>query len=132
MRASRMLVSAACCMLLVACASSGTGGPSRSGTTITEQELEDPVLAGLTAYDAIQRLRPNWLRERGSSSIRDSGDNFPRAIVNDVPQSLDYLKSVSVPEVMLMQFISAADATTKYGTGFPNGAVMVSTVRRPD
>ena len=133
MRTSRMNLSAVCCVLLAACASSGgAAGPRRGGNTITAEELKEPALAGLNTYDAIQRLRPNWLRERGSSSIRQSGDNFPKAIINDVPYPLDYLKSVGVPEVTEMQFISASDATTKYGTGFPNGAVLVLTAQRPD
>lgn len=133
MSTPRMIVIAVCCVCLVACASGGgAAGPRRGGNTITAEELQEPSLLGLNTYDAIQRLRPNWLRERGSSSIRQSGDNFPKAIINDVPYPLDYLKSVSIPEVVEMQFISASDATTKYGTGFPNGAVLVSTAQRPD
>jgi len=133
MRTSRIISSAVCCVLLAACASSGTAGATRrGGNTITSEELQEPALAGLNAYEAVQRLRPNWLRERGTGSIRQSSDNFPKVIINDIPYTLDYLKSVSVPQIVEMQFISASDATTRFGTGFPNGAVMVSTTQRPD
>ncbi len=50
-------------VLLTACASGGGDGvPRRRANLITEQELVDSNT--LDAYEAIRRLRPNWLSTR--------------------------------------------------------------------
>ena len=58
--------------------------PQPRGTTITEAELAEPAVAMLTVLDAIQRLRPNWIRSRGETSFRDFG---PGGAAAGVPAS---------------------------------------------
>ena len=119
-------------LLCVACASGGGGGRPRSGnpSLLTEDELHEPSVAQMNLYDAVNRLRPNWLRARGASSLSAGGDVFPKAIVDNVAQSLDLLKSIKALEVLEAQYVSATEATTRYGTGYPNGAIVVMIRRR--
>ena len=58
--------------------------PQPRGNTITEAELAEPAVAMLTVLDAIQRLRPNWIRSRGETSFRDFG---PGGAAAGVPAS---------------------------------------------
>ena len=111
---------------LAACASGGGGssdGPRRSANRITQEELVE--YSTLNALDAIRRLRPRWLQPRGATA---GGANEPVAILDGArlgnPQSLT---AVSVSDIDSMQFLSAADATMRYGTNFPGGAIEVRT-----
>ena len=70
----------------------------------------------------IRRLRPRWLQPRGG------GGRQPQAILDGAriggPNDLN---RVDVADIVEMRFLSASDATTRYGTGFDAGAIEVST-----
>ncbi len=104
---------------LGACASTATGGEeaTRGGANhIVQAELEN--LVQLNALQAIERLRPRWLRRRGSRQ--------PTVVLAGAPgQNLDVLRTVRALDVREMRFMSAADATTRYGTGYDGGAIVV-------
>jgi len=114
-------------LFLSACQSApGAGGGSRpSPNLITEAELTD--IPALTAYQAIQRLRPGWLRTRASSIRGASGVRYTAQIfVDGVPRGdLDVLNGIDVRDVKEMRYLSASDATTRYGTGYPGGTIEV-------
>jgi hypothetical protein len=42
---------------------------------------------------------------------------------------LDALRQLSIGNIETMRYLSAADATTKYGTGYPGGVIEVTTRR---
>jgi len=111
-------------LLAVACAGSGSGsgseGPRRgSANLITSAELQD--VANLSAYEAIQRLRPIWLRPR-------SGSSGPVVFVDGAQMGdPNMLQSISAATVEEIRFRSASDATTRYGTGVTGGAIEVKT-----
>lgn len=104
---------------LAACASGGGGGsdgPRRDANLITSQELAEYTT--LTAHDVIRRLRPRWLRARGGGA--------PQLIMDGARLgNLDSLSTISVADVESLRFLSAADATMRFGTNFPNGAIEV-------
>ena len=123
MRRTRFLSLLAVVILGSACASSGQpdqSRPRRDSNLITADEL-----SGLTvgnAYEAVRRLRPAWLQARGRSPL-------PVVYRNDTrwggdPSSLESIRIDSVSE---MRFLSASDATTRYGTGFTGGVILVVT-----
>jgi len=122
----RFIPAAATALMLVlsACASGGGGGsdgsPRRQANVITAEELSG--VAQLDCLQAIQRLRPDWLRTRTSA--------FP-AIFVDGRESLssDVLQSVPVANVQEIRFLAARDATTRFGTGYISGAILITTGR---
>jgi hypothetical protein len=100
-----------------------TGSPN----LITREQLVP--LESLSAYDAIQRLRPTWLQARGPTSLR-GGPTLPEIHINDSrSRTLDDLRSLPVIEVETMEYRNAADATTLYGTGYTGGVIEVRTRR---
>jgi hypothetical protein len=106
-----------------AAASGARGSPDR----ITREQLE--TLEVVSAYEAIQRLRPTWLQTRGPTSIT-GGVAVPRVHINDSRQaSLDDLRTLSTTSVESMQYFNASDATTLFGTGYPGGLIEVRTRR---
>ena len=68
---------------VLACASGSGGSAShRDSNLITEQELSSiPVT---NAYDAIERLRPLFLRSRGKTSINTPGTQYATVYVDGV------------------------------------------------
>lgn len=110
----------------------GAGGPSagsperaarRSSTRITSDELA--VVAEIDVYTAIGRLRSPWLRPQSRGMV-------PQVILNGAPQSggVESLRSLRAADVSELEFMSASDATTRYGTGYPAGAILVTLRRR--
>lgn len=111
---------------LAGCATAGAGsgdGEERSRGTanlIIAAELEP--LHQLNARQAIERLRPNWLRSRLGRA--------PVVVVEGNPgQSVQILESIRATDVTEMRFLSARDATTRYGTGYDGGAIVISLQR---
>jgi hypothetical protein len=116
-------------LALLVCTACSTAAPGSRGSPnlITRQQLE--ALETMSAYDAIQRLRPTWLQSRGPTSLL-SGPTLPRVHINDSrSRTIDELRSLSVIEVELIEYRNATDATTLYGTGYPGGVIEVRTRR---
>jgi hypothetical protein len=110
-------------LTLGACASAGRGGDDETRGTqnhIVRAELAN--LDQLSAYQAIQRLRPRWLRTRLGRAPVPIIDGAPRRDLRD-------LQTIRATEVEEMRFMSAADATTRYGTGYDGGAILVTTLK---
>lgn len=123
MRRTSFLSLLAVVILGSACASSGQPNqsrPRRSRNLITADELSG--LSVSTAYEAVRRLRPAWLQARGRSPLPVVYRNNSRW--GGDPSSLQGIRVGSVSE---MRFLSASDATTRYGTGFAGGVILVVT-----
>ena len=129
---TRMLILATFALVtgLAGCASGGGGGgggPRRDPNRITAEELADYTT--LTAADVVRRLRPRWLQGRGAGT---GGQNTPRLIVDGAPMgdAESALRSLSVSDIQEMQYMSASDATMRYGTNYPGGAIIVTSRAR--
>lgn len=113
--------------VLAGCAASSSSAdgsaPRRSSSVITEEEFDAVVTIG-TLWDAIERLRPPWLRSRGART------GYPVVFVNGTRfGEIDSLRSIQVSDVASARLMSAGDATTLYGTGYPAGIIDVRTHR---
>ena len=120
-----MLLSFALMIGFAGCASGsgGGGGGSRSSSTrlvaadmANQQELD--------LYQAIRQLRGRWLTSRGRGTPRVHGDGGARQ------GGVQELQNIRVSEVQEVEFMGAADATLRFGTGYEAGAILVTTRRR--
>ena len=73
-----------------------------NSTLIVRAQLE--VLTDRSAWGAVETLNRRWIQARRSR--------------------------MNIENIETMRYLSAPDATTKYGTGFPGGAIEVTTRRR--
>ncbi len=114
---------------LGACASGGggSGGPRRDPNLITAEELAEYTT--LTALDVVRRLRPRWLTGRGAGT---SGSNAPQLIFDGarMGNAASELRSIAVSDISELQYMSASDATMRYGTNYPGGAIVVTSRSR--
>ena len=93
---------------------------------IVRAELEQ-LTGQSNAWEAVEVLRPLWLR-RGRGGVLPSGPTYARVVI-DVSRrgELDDLRSISTDNIESLRFLSAIDATTKYGTGYLGGVIEVTT-----
>ena len=116
-------------LTVASCTATGNApGERRPGSgAITRAELDG--VSFLTAHNAIERLQPTWLRPRGPPSIADP-NLYPVIYVDGMWRGdLDELHTIAVEDVETIQFISAIDATTRYGTGHASGVIFLTTRR---
>jgi hypothetical protein len=116
-------------LVLVVAATACAGGAGRTPGTnrnlITRPEIS--ASRGNTAYEVVQQLRPDFLRGRVSGSI--SGANDLPVVYLDGTRlgDLEQLRSIPAAIILTIQLISASDATTRWGTGYPGGVIEVKT-----
>ncbi|MBV9774724.1 MAG: hypothetical protein JO040_12280 [Gemmatimonadetes bacterium] len=120
---------AALVMLAGGCASAGTG---RSGTPAPDHDLitaeEIRGVPARDAYDIVQRLRPDWLRQPLTRSARFEtviGVYYNNSRLGDV----EALRSIEAGSVTSIRFLDAAQARGLPGqsTQHMAGAIVVST-----
>ncbi len=119
------LVPAAC-----ASASGGTkGAPKASRNVILEEEIQS--IQATNAYDVIRRLRPHFLQKSGPSTLGLGADDDIVVYIDDLKYGpVSMLSSISAISISRIERLSAAEATTRFGTGHPHGAIMIYTRRR--
>ena len=85
-------------------------------------------LGGRSAYEAVETLNPRWLQARGGTPA--SGPFYARVVVDGrVRGELADLYGISIDDIETMRYLSASDATTRYGTGYIGGVIEVTTRR---
>ncbi|MDT8340120.1 MAG: hypothetical protein RQ751_01290 [Longimicrobiales bacterium] len=114
------------CTLAVSCAGasgSASGAPPRSSADVIPAAELRPFDT-YSAYDAVNRLRPQWLRSRvpGQDPVV-----FMNGSELGGPEAL---RSVQVSTLVEIRFRNGRDATTRYGTGYGGGAIEMVSQRR--
>ena len=125
---SRAFPTIALCFGALACAPSS----GRDGSSVPSRRalLGDEIQAAsvTTAYDAVSRLRPEWLRRRGQISFRNPGAGEVVVYVNGMRRGGPAaLSGITAASVVQMEFLSGTVATTRYGSGHGGGAILVDT-----
>lgn len=114
-------------LLAAACTTTPGGSPQpRQRSLMTGDE----VLAthASTLYEAIQQAHPEFLRNRGFSSINHAAADVPRVFVDNMELGdIQTLKNISPNDVAEVRRYSAQEATTRWGTGYVGGAIAVLT-----
>lgn len=125
-RYSWIQVSAAlvvCATLLTGCATTESGSGSGDLSVVTAEEIE---AAGSysTAYEVVQRLRPQWLRTRGRSntgfevSIKLYVDGSRFGASEDLTQ-------INATNIERMEYLRPSQASDRYGMNHDQGAILV-------
>ncbi len=115
-------------VLASGCGGGGSGStPSRSGP-IGEAEIQ--ASSARNAHDLVQGARPQWLRGRGATSLRDPRPTLPVAYVDGMRYgSVETLRQLPVEGLVRVEYLSGPDATNRFGTGHTGGVILVYTRR---
>jgi hypothetical protein len=113
-------------MALAGCASSGGSSGGGSPSTLTRAQLLETRQG--TLYSAVQTLRPNWLRSRGTTSL--SGSSQVVLFLNGAPfGTVSDLNSISIDAVEDIRYMSASEAGARYGTTAGNSGLLLVRTR---
>ncbi len=125
-----------------ACASSGTAGQAGEPQTtavsspaprqrkdpnvITEAELASR--SSLTARQAIEQLRPQFLRVRGTTTLGNAQTSDVIWVYFEGTRmgTVEVLNNIGVQEIREIRYLSPSEATNRYGTGHVQGAIVVT------
>ncbi len=113
-------------LLATACATPGARPQPRQRSLMTAEEILAAHASSL--YEAIQQLHPEFLRHRGYSSITSTATDIPRVFVDNIEMGdVEFLKQINPNDVAEVRRLSAEEATTRWGTGYVGGAIIVIT-----
>lgn len=120
---SRSLLFVALLAVVSACGHRSQAEEPRPQTNVLTRE----EMAGIslpTAYDAVERLRPRFLRPRATGG--GPATAYPVVYIDGVRRgTLEVLRSVATSSVLEIRYLSAADATTRYGLDVQGGVLDV-------
>jgi hypothetical protein len=139
---TRTLLIGAALAGVAGCASSGTAGQAGEPQTTTvsapvPRQRKDPnviteaELASrptLTARQAIEQLRPQFLRTRGTTTLGNAQTADVIWVYVDGTRmgTLEVLNNVGVHEIREIRYLSPSEATNRYGTGHVQGAILIT------
>ena len=121
-------------LVLAGCGGMATASGGGNSNLITNELLREAETEGLSVYQIIQRNHPRWLSAgRGDTSFGNvtggaSVSDFAQVVLDGVPYGdLNTLRSLNTVSVESIEYMSASDATTRFGTGYAGGAILVRT-----
>lgn len=125
-----LIVSAAFAIVLT----TGCGESKEGSRTVFSREIltaeELAKAATLSAYDAVRKRRPVFLRPRVPDSLDVSGRSavFPAVYVNGLYHgAVESLRDIPVRNVWEIRYLDTKEASLKYGTGHVAGVIEVTT-----
>jgi hypothetical protein len=98
-------------------------------SVLTEEQLRESGYANL--YDAVDALRPRWLRPRG----RDSFSNPTQVIVYSDGIRLggvEELRGFGTLQVLWVRYYDGFEASARWGLGHGQGVILISSQPRGD
>jgi hypothetical protein len=113
--------------LFLACASAstqtGTGREQRN--LLTQEQLS--ATNTVTLYEAIEKLRPEWLTSRGPASVTDATPTVPSVFMNGTMLGkAEYLREMRVVDVTEVRYWEPGPASARFGMGHPRGVIELS------
>jgi len=120
-------------MAVIACASTPSrpegSTPLRTGTVLTAEEMASAHADVSNLYDAIARLRPNWLAPRGTMGSSTSGSNYAQVFVDDqLVGDVNALHGIQAFQVGEIRYYDVTQAGGRFGLrAGTNGAIEVLT-----
>lgn len=112
-------------LALTACAGgmAGAGGGDRD--TITQEQLLDTGASDL--YDAVRRLRPEWLTSRGPRSMVQDGSPALASVYMSGSHlgDVEALRDIRPENVQSLRYFDAGTASARFGMGHPRGVIEV-------
>lgn len=125
---SRFVSLALLCVAALAAGCAGRNSPktgeTRDHAMLTKEQLAENHFN--TAYDAVEALRSNWLRTRGTDSFQTPSEVLVY-LDNTRLGGTETLREIAANTVVYMRFYDGVAATGRWGVGHAAGVIYVST-----
>ena len=116
---------------VIGCASTGTSGGSKPSKTtlLTGDEIAAAHADITTAYDAVARLRPNWLAPHGGMSSNPEVSTFAAVFVDEQQYGdVNSLRTILAYNVVSIRYYDITQAGARFGfKAGTGGAIEVTT-----
>ena len=121
--------------LVIACASGGgPGGPTtgRRASLLTAVEIADAHADVNTAYDAVARLRPNWLVAHGAMSSNPTATDVAMVFVDGQHVGdTGALRSIQAYQVAVIEYFDVTQAGARFGIRAGAGGAIEVRMKKP-
>lgn len=108
---------------VVSCARARASAPSNPNV-ITQEEIVASNAA--TAYDVVARLRADFLRDRGPTSLLLPNNHQPMVFLGDqLYGEIDQLREFRSSDLAEIRFYPGPDAVTKFGSQYSGGVIQL-------
>ena len=128
-------------LLLLAAVSLGTGcaaradgrtPPPQSREVLTREQIDQAHATN--AYEAVERLRSRWLRQRGTTQMPATGGG-PQVRENPIAVYLDdqrlgtveSLRTIEAAAIRYIRYFTPVEAAARWGFNHGGGVIFVST-----
>lgn len=113
---------AACIMAACSSATARSRGAGGGSSVLTHEQIAKTNSDNL--FDAITKLRPEWLTSRGPSSVTDMTPTAVHVYMNGTMLGdVEYLKQVRSLDVSEARYWDAGEASARFGMGHPRGVI---------
>jgi len=111
-------------VVVAACTHAGTTRQKRDPNLITQDEIER--VTATNAYEAVQMLRPSFLRTRGITSPVTGMPELAMVYLDGMKMGdIGQLQRIPTVGIVSIRYINAIDANQRYGRGHEGGAILV-------
>ncbi|MGH7652802.1 MAG: hypothetical protein ACREMS_13325 [Gemmatimonadaceae bacterium] len=103
---------------LVGCATTATPrvGGVPSGNMLSAEEISAAHADNLSAYDAISRLRPNWLAPHGATTMSNNASDYAIVFVDGQEVGdVTALRNIQAYQVGDLHYYNVTEAGAKFG-----------------
>ena len=114
-------------LFVAACASGRTSQPQgTSENVITRAELQ--AAGSVSAYEAIQRLRPTFLRNRGPVSLVNANARTRPVVFIDMTEygEIESLRNLDASRIQEVRYFPGQQAVTRFGSVFGAGVIQLT------
>lgn len=110
--------------LLAGCSAATSQPGERSGRGVTLTGAELAATNSGNVFDAIAKLRPEWLTSRGPTSVSDPTPTAAHVFMNGLLLgNVSHLREVRVLDVSEVRYWDAGQASARFGMGHPRGVI---------
>ncbi|HHL71688.1 MAG TPA: hypothetical protein ENJ29_04165 [Bacteroidetes bacterium] len=122
-------------LFFAACAGSDTGGKKQvrgTANVITAEEISTStvITPSMTVYNAIEYLRPLFLRPRSVAGLSND-QSEPVVYIDRIKRGgLEVLQNLYITDVEEIRYLSPSEATFQFGTNHATGAILIKSRTR--
>ena len=101
---------------VMGCATTAANTGTHRANVLTAAEIADAHADATTVYDAIARLRPNWLVAHGTASTSSQGSESASVFVDgQLMGDINALRNITAYQVGSVHYYNVAEAGGKFG-----------------
>ncbi|MEX1183415.1 MAG: hypothetical protein WEF86_09275 [Gemmatimonadota bacterium] len=111
-------------ILCLACAPRPSGAPAGRGNVITSDQMAS--VNAQSAYEAVQRLRPDWLSTRGPSAMLTSAPDVASVYLGgNYMGPVEALHRIRSDDLQELRYYEPGEASARFGMGHERGVIDV-------